>query len=204
MVLDGSHASDDTVRDMMALSTTPIILTHTGVKAVYDHPRNISDELLKEVADSGGVIQINAYGGYLEELIPTPERTEALAKLEAEMGSPMELDAAGLEAYMEARRKINEEFPEPRSTFEKFTEHLLHALDVVGPEHIGMGADWDGGGGVDGMSDITYLPKVTALLLENGYSEEEIQMIWSGNMLRLLAAAEAASTAGLTSPDVVK
>ena len=82
-------------------------------------------------------------------------------------------------------------------------EHLLYALDKVGPDHVGMGADWDGGGGVDGMSDITFLPKVTAALLEAGYSEADIQKIWSGNMLRLLREAEEARTSELESPNVL-
>ncbi|MEO0883718.1 MAG: membrane dipeptidase, partial [Pseudomonadota bacterium] len=81
MVLDGSHAHDETVRDMIALSTTPIILSHTGVKAIFDHPRNIDDDLLRALANSGGVIQINAFGGYLEALTDSPERAAALEAL---------------------------------------------------------------------------------------------------------------------------
>ena len=83
-------------------------------------------------------------------------------------------------------------------------EHLLYALDLVGPDHVGMGADWDGGGGVDGMTDITFLPKVTAALLEAGYSEQDIEKFWSGNMLRLLRQAEEARTSELQSPNVLK
>ncbi|MEO1552464.1 MAG: membrane dipeptidase, partial [Pseudomonadota bacterium] len=78
LVLDGSHAADSVVRDMMALSTTPIILSHTGAKAIYDHPRNIDDQLLLELAENGGVIQMNIFGGYLEELVPTPQRQAAV------------------------------------------------------------------------------------------------------------------------------
>ena len=74
-------------------------------------------------------------------------------------------------------------------------EHMNHALDVVGPDHIGMGADWDGGGGVEGMEDVSFLPKVTERLLAEGYSEQDIQKIWSGNMLRMLEQAEAAKEA---------
>ena len=90
LVLDASHASDATVRDMMALSTTPIILSHTGAKAVYDHPRNIDDGLLLELAENGGVIQMNVFGSYLEALQPSPERSAALAALEVEYGTDMQ------------------------------------------------------------------------------------------------------------------
>ncbi len=204
MILDGSHASDETVYDMIELSTTPIILSHTGVDGVYDHFRNIPDELLMAVAEDGGVIQINAYSGYLEELHPSAERTEALEQLDAEYGSDYtSMDEATQKKYLEAREALNAKFPAPRSSFEKFMEHLLYALDKVGPDHVGMGADWDGGGGVDGMSDITFLPKVTAALLDAGYSEEDITKFWSGNMLRLLKAAEDARTSTLSSPGVL-
>lgn len=193
MVVDGSHAGDDTVRDIMAISTTPIILTHTGVKAIYDHPRNIDDVLLKEIADDGGVIQINGLGGYLEELVPSAERAAALAELMSEANGREFGDLSPEEQaeFMVKRKAIDATYPAPLSTFDKFMEHLLHALSVVGPDHIGMGADWDGGGGVEGMEDVSYLPKVTAALLEAGYSEEDLAKIWSGNMLRLLVAAEA-------------
>ena len=204
LVLDGSHAADETVYDMIELSETPIILSHTGVDGVYEHYRNIPDELLMAVAEDGGVIQINAYSGYLEALEPSPEREQAMNELKAEYGDDYyDMDEETREAYSEARDKVDEQYPEPRSDFDKFMEHMLYALEKVGPEHVGMGADWDGGGGVEGMSDITFLPKVTAALLEAGYSEEEIEMIWSGNMLRLLRQAEEARTSELGSPNVL-
>lgn len=192
IVLDGSHASDSAVRDMIALSKTPLILSHTGVKAVFDHPRNIDDELLGALAASGGVIQINAFGAYLEALTPSPERVAGLEALEAEFGPPADLTRERQLEYRTRYLALNRRFPAPRSTFEKFMEHVLHALEVVGPDHVGIGADWDGGGGVIGMEDVSSLPRITEALLEAGYSPEDIQKIWAGNMMRLLRAAEAA------------
>jgi len=204
LVLDGSHAHDKTVYDMIALSKTPLILSHTGVKAVYDHPRNIDDALLKRLAETGGVIQINAFSGYLEELVQSPERLAALEALEAASGDVAGLEGEALAAYQIERGRIDKAFPPNRSSFEKFAEHLLYALKLVGPDHIGIGADWDGGGGVGGMEDIAHLPKITALLLDNGYSEDEIAKIWSGNMLRVLKAAEEAATADVSSLPTVR
>lgn len=201
LVIDGSHASDDSVRDMLALSTTPIILSHSGPKGVYDHPRNLPDDLLKAIADDGGVIQVNAYGSYLEALTASPERLAAIAEIEAQFGTDTtKMTPETLKAYGEARDAMDKQFPPPRSTFEKFMEHLLYTLELVGADHVGIGADWDGGGGVDGMKDITDLPKVTAALLEAGYSEEDVAKIWGGNMLRLVREAEAARTATVVSP----
>ncbi|OZB15605.1 MAG: peptidase M19 [Hyphomonas sp. 34-62-18] len=204
LILDGSHASDDTVRDMLELSTTPLILSHSGPKAVYDHPRNVPDDLLIAIAEDGGVIQINAYGAYLEALPASPERLAAIAELEAQYGRDTSaMDDATRDAYRAAYEELNKQFPAPRSTFEKFMEHLLYTLELVGPDHVGVGADWDGGGGVDGMKDIVDLPKVTARLVEAGYSEEDIAKIWGGNLLRLMSEVEAARSADLASPQVL-
>lgn len=204
LVLDGSHAADATVRDMMALSTTPIILSHTGAKVVYEHPRNIDDELLLELAENGGVIQMNIFGGYLEQLIPSPERAAALETLNEEYGEdPSQLDEETLAAWLEARTALNDLYPAPRSTYEKFMEHTYHVLDLIGPDHVGISGDWDGGGGVDGMSDVSMLQKITRDLLAAGYSEEDVANIWGGNMMRLVLAAEEARTSPLISPNVL-
>jgi len=194
MVIDGSHASDASVKDMIEISATPVILTHTGLKSVFDHPRNISDEFLKEIAAQGGVIQINAYSGYLEQLEDSPERRAALEGLKTEFDGvePATADPDTVARYMARMGEINAEFPPPRSSFEKFMEHMLRALELVGPDHVGMGADWDGGGGVEGMEDVSFLPKVTEGLLAEGYSEEDLAKIWGGNLMRVLRQAEAA------------
>ena len=204
MILDGSHASDDTVRDMIALSTTPIILSHTGAKAIFDHPRNIDDALLLELAASGGVIQMNIFGGYLEALQPSPERVAALAELEDEYGSnPAEMDEETLAAWRSARAELDQTYPRPRSTYEKFMEHTFHVLELIGPDYVGISGDWDGGGGVDGMSDVSMLKKITDDLLAAGYTKKDVEKIWAGNMMRLMRAAEAARTSDLISPDVL-
>ncbi len=204
LILDGSHASDGSVRDMMALSTTPLILSHSGPKGVYDHPRNLPDDLLKAIADDGGVIQVNAYGSYLEPLVATPERLEAIAAIEQKFGTDTStMSPEVLAEFRAARKEMDKTFPPPRSTYEKFMEHLLYTLELVGPDHVGIGADWDGGGGVDGLKDVTDLPKVTADLLAAGYSEEDLAKIWGGNMLRLMREVEAAKTASVSSPAIL-
>ena len=205
MIVDGSHASDDALRDMMAISKTPVILSHSGPDGVYEHARNVPDDLLRELAASGGVIHVNAFGGYLEELQSTPERVAALDALNAEYGGDLAaLSGDQLQAYWTARGALDQQFPPPRSSFEKYIEHLIYMLDLVGPDHVGIGADWDGGGGVDGMADVAAVPKITQALVDAGYSEEEIAKIWSGNLLRLMREVEAARMATLESPDIVQ
>jgi membrane dipeptidase len=89
------------------------------------------------------------------------------------------------------RRAIEEKYPVPMATFDDFMKHVLHTLKVVGPDHVGFGADWDGGGGVTGMEDVASYHKITASLLAAGYTEKDCAKMWSGNTLRLLRAAEA-------------
>ena len=204
MILDGSHASDAAIEDMIEISTTPIILSHSGPRAIYDHQRNAPDELLQKIADDGGVIQINALGSYLEALEPSPERAAGLAEIAAEFGTDYaNMSPETIGKVLAARDALNAEHPAPRSTFEKYMEHVFYTIELVGIDHVGMGADWDGGGGVQGMSDVTDLPKVTSTLLEAGYTEEDLAKFWGGNMMRLMRAAEAARTAELGSPKVV-
>lgn len=190
IVLDASHASDDVLDQLIELSRTPVLLSHSGCKAVFDHPRNVDDDRLRKLAASGGVIQMNSLGAYLKKIPPNPQRDKALAELSAKYGPVASLPPEKAAELRDARRAIEKQYPVERATFEDFTKHLLHALRVVGPEHVGIGADWDGGGGVVGMDDITALPKITARLLQEGYSAADIEKIWSGNALRVLKAAE--------------
>lgn len=193
IVPDASHSSDQVLDDLLALSTTPLLLTHSGCKAVYDHPRNIDDAHLKALAAKGGVIQMNAYGGYLRATRPNPERQKALAELSGQMREDAKLTPEKRAELLAKRREIDRLYPDTdRPSFDDFMAHMLHALQVAGPDHVGIGLDWDGGGGVTGLEDVGDLPRITSALLKAGYSEADIQKIWSGNVLRVLAAAEAA------------
>lgn len=205
IIVDASHASDDALRDMMKVSTTPVILSHSGPDGVYEHARNVPDDLLLALANSGGVVHVNAFGAYLEALVPTADHKQAMDELRAEFGSDLSaLTDAEIEAYRQARAEVYKRFPPPRSSFEKYMEHLLYTIELVGVDHVGIGADWDGGGGVDGLEDVTQVPKITRALAAAGYSEVDIQKIWAGNLLRLMRAVEAAKTKPMKSPNIVR
>ena len=123
-----------------------------------------------------------------------PERDKAQGAVFAKLGglaamTPADANRAVAEAAR-ALKALNAQFPAPRATFEDYMNHMLHALKTVGAEHVGVGADWDGGGGVAGMEDCADNWKITARLLKEGYREDDLQKIWSGNVLRVLAAAE--------------
>ncbi|MBR9792742.1 MAG: membrane dipeptidase [Gammaproteobacteria bacterium] len=190
IILDGSHAHDDLLEDMIELSKTPVILSHSGTKTIYDHPRNVDDSLLKKLVESGGVIHVNAYSSYLKELPQDPQRGKAYGELFRQMGNIAQMSEAEIAALKAKRKQIDMEHPAVRATFEDYMEHFLHILEVAGPKHTGVGADWDGGGGVETMMDVAALPKITERLLAEGYTEEDLADIWGNNVLRLLQQAK--------------
>ena len=190
VVPDLSHSSDKALDDALALSKSPIILSHSGCRAVFDHPRNIDDEHLRALAALGGVIQINSM--YVHARDVNPDRDKAMGALMAKYPEDKVLTGEERAAYLAERHAIEAKYPrEIPSTFDDFMANLLHAIKVAGIDHVGIGADWDGGGGVQGMEDVASLPKVTEALMKAGYSKDDIAKIWSGNVLRVLAAAEA-------------
>lgn len=194
IVPDVSHASDKVLDDVLRLSKTPVLLSHSGCKAIYDHPRNVDDARLKALAAKGGVIQMNSLGSYLRARQPNPERTAALRALAAKYGPEREMTAERRAAMLAERRAIDQRLPETdRASFDDFMKHLLHALKLVGVDHVGIGLDLDGGGGTIGLEDVSDVPVITAALLKAGYTEADVKKIWSGNVLRVLGAAEAAA-----------
>lgn len=191
MVIDASHASDLALDQMIALSEAPIILSHSGCKDVFNHPRNIDDARLKALAAKGGVIQINAFSAYMVPTPRIPEREAALADLAKSLGvSGRKMTPAQRRAFLEGRKSIDARWPVPRANLDDFMKHMLHALAVVGPDHVGVSGDFDGGGGITGLEDVTGYPEITRRLLAAGYSPADINKIWGGNALRVLREAE--------------
>ena len=190
MVIDGSHSSDIAIEQMIQLSKTPLVLSHHGPDALFDSPRNIPDDLMRKLARSGGVMQMNTLF-----LVPMPsvegrdaieDRQEQWETLTLEQRRRLAADKSALDARS----------PKSLATVDLFMRSLLHAIKVMGVDHVGIGADWDGGGGLAGMKDITGLPIITARLRQAGHSPADIEKIWSGNTLRLLRQAERHAASG--------
>lgn len=190
ILLDASHASDQVFDQLLEFSKAPIILSHTSADAEFDHPRNIDDERIRKLAAAGGVIHVNAYGGYLIPIPKIAEREAEIKALEARFGPGSSLSPGQIQELLKGQAAIDAKYPVPRASFEDYMRHLLHILKVAGPKHVGIGADWDGGGGVTGLEDVAALPKITQRLLEEGYSEQQIQDIWGGNLLRIMGEVE--------------
>jgi len=193
IIVDMSHAHDEALEQAMALSTTPIILSHSGAAHLYDHPRNVPDALLQKLAQSGGVIQINSLSGYLRDLdtdaARLPEFIGLYRKYQNMPGGMRE----NHQAFIAERRALDAKYPPDYADFSDVMAHIFYALEVMGPDHVGIGLDWDGGGGVNGLQDVSDLPKITAALQDAAVADQTIEKIWSGNLLRLLRLAEAAS-----------
>ena len=212
MMVDVSHIAEKSFWDILAITKAPIIASHSGCRAVAESDRNLTDDQLKALAKNGGVIQIVALASYLKA--PSPERLEAMAKLREELGLPARGGRGGggrgtqpamtdeqraaqqklMEQYRERMKEIDAKFPS--ATLKDFVDHIDHAVKVAGIDHVGIGTDFDGGGGIPGFNDDTEAPNVTIELVRRGYTEEQIAKIWGGNLLRVWRDVERAASAG--------
>ena len=184
MVIDASHASDEAFDQMLALSGAPILLSHSGSRTAFDHARNLDDERIKALSAAGGAICLTTV--FLSEMRLGDEREELFARFER-IG---ELSIAEQRDLVAQWRALDGQAPLWSADFDRFMEMVLHVIGVAGVDHVCFGADWDGGGGLEGIEDIAALPKVTARLRSAGYSETDLAKMWSGNVLRILRAAE--------------
>ncbi|MBS0661742.1 MAG: dipeptidase [Verrucomicrobia bacterium] len=195
IVADASHASDDALRDLLELSRAPVVLSHSGCRAVCDHPRNIGDDLLRGLAARGGVIQINALP---IAVVPTVEdgRTAAFSDLLLTLGNSI-LTPEVLAAAEKEWHRIEVAYPNPAATLDDFIAHVEHAVEVAGIDHVGIGCDFDGGGGVAGLNDVSEFPNLTRALIGRGWDEASLAKLWGGNTLRVLREVQGGA-AGLT------
>jgi membrane dipeptidase len=188
LVLDASHASDDALRDLLSCSRAPVVLSHSGPRAIADHPRNVGDDLLRELAAKGGVLQINALPVALVTS-PLNGRTAAIAGVLMEFKDRV-LSAQTLLDEDHAYDVACADHPNPPVTFDDFIRHIEYAVEVMGIDHVGIGCDLDGGGGsFNKLRDVTDYPNITAALMARGWSEEWLAKLWGQNTLRVMRAA---------------
>ena len=193
IMVDISHASKQTALDAIRLSRAPVIASHSSVRALADHPRNLDDETLLALRDNGGVVQIVAYESFVK--VQPPEHAAALAALGERLGLQGPVDNARLMslpeeqrfAYLRGVQEINSRWP-PASV-DDLVDHIDYAVRLIGVDHVGVSSDFGGGGGVLGWSGAAETPNVTAELERRGYSAEDIGMIWSGNLRRVWRVA---------------
>jgi membrane dipeptidase len=197
MLVDISHVADKTFYDAIAVSKAPVIASHSSARALTNHPRNMTDDMLRAVSKNGGVVQVNFYSAFIDENYR--KAAEAQAK---------DRDAA-VRAYAEQRKaaqqpvtyldndRIEREWAAkiPRPPLSSLIDHIDHIAKVAGIDHVGLGSDFDGVSGATpaGIDSAADLPKITEALLERGYSAGDIRKILGGNLLRAFGEAERVS-----------
>ena len=193
MMVDISHVADKTFYDALAATKAPVIASHSSCRAIANHPRNMTDDMLRALAKNGGIVMINYHAGFLSEdfRVASEKKNGNIVVAMAAMSKK----CGGNEACttMEGERIDHEAMMKgdlPKVTWEKIVDHIDHAAKVAGVDHVGLGSDFDGATMPLGMEDASKLPKLTDALLKKGYSDADVEKILGGNILRVMEAVE--------------
>ena len=196
MMVDISHVADKTFYDVLGLTTAPVIASHSSCRALTNHPRNMTDEMLRALARNGGVVMINYHAAFISE-----EFRVASEKRSGDVVTSMSAlskKCGGNEACTtrEGERIDHEAMMNgslPKVSWERIIDHIDHAVKTAGADHVGLGSDFDGATMPLGLEDASKLPKITDALLKKGYSEQDVEKILGGNILRVMEAVEKAA-----------
>ncbi len=188
IIIDGSHSADATFDDMLRLSRVPIVLSHSGPKAIFNHPRNLDDDRMRQLAAHGGVMFLNSI--FMVQHDGSDERD----RINERHRRWAELTPAERRQLVADTAALNRLRPYTTADFDLYMRSMLHAIRVMGIDHVGLGADWDGGGGVIGMEDVTALPRISARLRREGFSEADIAKVMGGNLLRVMRQVQAGAS----------
>jgi len=210
MMIDVSHPSKEAMRQMIALTKAPIIASHSSARALCDHSRNLDDEQLQWMKENGGVVQTVAFKSYLnteKNNARQEKETEVMKTIADSMGvqwmdrrAAFALPPAERQAYFEAYMKMLPIQQEKLATMEglppavnvgDFVDHIDYLVEKMGIDHVGISSDFDGGGGIEGWNDASETLNVTIELVRRGYTEDQIEQLWSDNLLRVLDEVQA-------------
>jgi len=208
MMIDVSHPSKQSIKDMISLSKAPIIASHSSARALCNHSRNLDDEQLELIKSNGGVVQAVAFSSYVN-MEKHEAYTAAVSKIIQSLAKEREfniisrgeirkLEAFERKSYLGKYKTISKEAsslmtitdPKPVDVSD-YVDHIDYLVEKIGLDHVGISSDFDGGGGIYGWSDASETLNITAELLKRGYTENEISQLWSGNLLRVLDDVEA-------------
>jgi membrane dipeptidase len=196
IMVDISHVSDKTFYDALEVSKAPLVASHSSCRAICNHARDMSDEMIKALAAKGGVIQINYEPSFLDQAYKDAydKKVGGVVAASAQTLKDCGDDAeCSLRKERELHDRLVQEGKLPHVSWEKIVEHIDHVVKLVGPDHVGLGSDFDGADMPDGMEDCSKLPKITEALLRKGYSDDDIRKILGGNTLRVMEQAERVS-----------
>ncbi len=189
MMVDISHVSDESFYDVMELSKAPVIASHSSCRALCESPRNLTDEMILALKDNGGVIQICILSNYLRSAKPNPELDKKLKEIREKYN-----DFEGLSE--DEFKKAREEYYSTRNEFRDWAtvqdavDHIDHVIQIAGIDYVGIGTDFDGGGGIKDVMDVSQMKNLTIEMLRRGYTKSQLEKVWGGNVMRVLREVE--------------
>jgi len=191
MLIDVSHISDESFYDVIELSKAPVIASHSSMRSIAHHNRNMTDDMIKTLAKNGGVIQICLLDDYIKD----PDTTTIYYQKRKELNLiyDTKYDSMTDEQKKELRdnwKSLKEKYPKTLPTVADCVDHIDYVKNLVGIDYVGIGSDFDGGGGLNGCADVSEFPNITAEMLKRGYTEEEIRKVWGENFFRVFKAVE--------------
>lgn len=189
MMVDVSHISDEAFYDVLKTTSAPVIASHSSCRALCGSPRNLTDDMLLALKENGGVIQICILGNYLRTPEPNPLMDAALKVIRDKYGDYNSLPEDSKKVLRSEYRAVQKKYEKP-ATVKDIVDHIDHAVQIVGIDHVGIGTDFDGGGGVDGCRSAAEMKNITIELLRRGYARSDIEKIWGGNVMRVLRKVE--------------
>ena len=191
IMVDVSHGNDSVFYDAIKISQAPIIASHSNARSVTNSPRNMTDEMLRLMAENGGVVQLTMLRSYLMDMPENHERDSAMAVLREKYSNTGTLTDEERQQARKEFQALNEKYPSPLANVGHVADHIDHIVKVAGIDHVGIGCDFDGGGGIEGVFDVSEVKNITIELVKRGYKEEEIRKIWGGNIMRVFRDVQA-------------
>ncbi len=193
MMVDVSHVSDRTFYRALTISRAPVIASHSSARALTPHARNMTDDMLRAMARNGGVVMVNFYSAFIDEDYRKAANAHRAAADAAERDLALRMQGASRRDYYAAFHRLHQEYADrlPRPPLKSLIDHIDHVAKVAGVDHVGLGSDFDGitslPQGIDSVAD---LPKITAALVERGYTREQIHKVLGGNLMRVFREVE--------------